>query len=415
MKRKYSLRFLLFVWIFRVIGLGIVSLAIQQIHMYDSSIWLDFFVWTTLLVIARVGGLFTFIGLKASAGWANSIEFAAALILPFPLFCAAMVLSFIIIVGKRMAKKHPEPVLGPDVNAGSVIMGALLAMIVYTKVQLMLENTVFESTVALLCAALIFGAFLVFTVTSVISLHENKKWVHIGTLTPDSLITEAVVILSGALLGKVYLLDSSLLLLLLIPLVFMHSMLKRINETKLIYIDEKTGLHNYRYFDESLNKMFEQAKTHHQPLSLIFGDMDYLRDVNNNYGHQAGDKAIVAIGSVFKNAVDSNMVAARFGGEEFVLIVPNQSKYKAQEIAEEVRKKIHSLELEVAENKKINVSMSFGVASYPEDAKTIEELIKKADETLYDAKHAGRNRVSVYNERIKQMYEENFNSSSGVM
>lgn len=202
--------------------------------------------------------------------------------------------------------------------------------------------------------------------------------------------------MTGALIGKIFLIDPSSLLLIVIPLLLMHKSLKKISENALIYIDEKTGLHNYRYFDENLSKQFEQAYKNEKQLTLIFGDMDFLRDINNTYGHPAGDAAIASIGKTIKQVTSANMVAARFGGEEFVIIAPVMNKKEAYSFTEKLREKIASQTVEHNDTS-FNISMSFGIATFPEDATSVEELVQKADETLYKAKKAGRNKVMAYN------------------
>ncbi|WP_409252384.1 GGDEF domain-containing protein [Bacillus sp. SCS-153A] len=392
-----NLGFTLFLWINRVVALGFLAYSFTHFHVIlENFQTVSFLVLSILLVIARLGGLFKLFDLKVSIGWANSIEFCAAIILPFPYFCLIMFLSYLSIVYKRYKAKHPEPFLGPDINATSVVFGAFISVHLYRYLESFISTTFFSDTIALILAALVFGGIQVLLITTVISLHEKKSWRKVGTLSADSLISEGVVVMTGALIGKIFLIDPSSLLLIVIPLLLMHKSLKKISENALIYIDEKTGLHNYRYFDENLSKQFEQAYKNEKQLTLIFGDMDYLRDINNTYGHPAGDAAIASIGKMFKQVTTANMVAARFGGEEFVIIAPVMNKKEAYSFTEKLREKIASQTVEHNETS-FNISMSFGIATFPEDASSVEELVQRADETLYKAKKAGRNKVMAYN------------------
>lgn len=241
--------------------------------------------------------------------------------------------------------------------------------------------------------------------TGLLSIDLQVRWGNIGTLSKDSLITSAILVLTGCVIGYMYILDPFMILLVMLPLYFLHNVLDRINETKLIYLDEKTGLYNYRYFDENLTTMFNQAKKNKTSLSLVFGDMDYLRDINNNYGHPVGDKAIVLVGKVFKDFCGDGAVAARFGGEEFVVIVQGNSKI-AEQIAINIRKRVKETKLVLDNGKEVALSISIGVASYPEDCNTIEELVKASDNALYLAKNAGRDQIQVYHSGLNSMLVE---------
>lgn len=396
--------FTIFIWCTRIVGLAFLAFSFSKYTIVQQDLLnISFLLMALLLIFARLGGLFKLFDLKVSIGWANSIEFCAAFILPFPYFCLVMVVSFATIVVKRLVQKHSEPFLGPDLNATSVIIGAYISMSIYNYLDSITPNLFIFSTVSLILAAIVFGSIQVVMITTVISLHEKKSWFKVGTLSADSLISEVVVVMTGALIGKIYSIDPSSLLLIVLPLLFMHNLLKKINENKLIYVDEKTGLYNYKYFDEHLSKMYDHAKKHNQQLSVIFGDMDFLRDINNTHGHMAGDVAIAFIGKVLKENIAPDMIASRFGGEEFVVLAPNSTKEESYLLAEHIRKKIATETIE-HNGVSFNVTMSFGVATYPEDAFTMDDLVQKADETLYESKRTGRNKVMAFGLTDKSEY-----------
>jgi len=155
--------------------------------------------------------------------------------------------------------------------------------------------------------------------------------------------------------------------------------------------DGLTGIANRRSFSRTLAREFERAKRYKQPLSLILLDLDYLKVINDSFGHQVGDEAIKAVGSVLKQSSRSIDLAARYGGEEFCLLLPNTKLAMAEQLAERLRHLINELHLEGPGH----ISVSIGIASYPLHADDSDTLFRKADEALYEAKQAGRNLVKV--------------------
>lgn len=155
--------------------------------------------------------------------------------------------------------------------------------------------------------------------------------------------------------------------------------------------DGLTGVSNRRHFTEVFYREFERAKRYGQSLSLIVADLDYLKKVNDTYGHQAGDEAIKTIARVLHEGSRSIDLAARYGGEEFCLLLPNTDLEMAEQTAERLRKKISECSVEGAGA----ISASIGVASFPMHADEPDDLFRQADEALYEAKQRGRNRVCV--------------------
>ena len=156
--------------------------------------------------------------------------------------------------------------------------------------------------------------------------------------------------------------------------------------------DGLTGISNRRNFNELFLKEFERARRYAEPMSLAVVDLDYLKKINDTFGHTAGDDAIKAVASVLSTSSRSIDVAARYGGEEFCLLFPNTLLEESVRIAERIRRLINEVELEGVGN----ISASIGVANFPLHASDPEELFERADEALYKAKQEGRNRVYVF-------------------
>lgn len=155
--------------------------------------------------------------------------------------------------------------------------------------------------------------------------------------------------------------------------------------------DGLTGVFNRRAFNENLQKEFERASRYEHDLSLVIVDLDFLKKINDNFGHAAGDEAIKAIGAVLRQGSRSIDFCARYGGEEFCLLLPNTTIEMAEQLAERLRRSIN--EVQVPGYGKISASL--GVSNFPLHCNSAEDLFHKADEALYKAKEGGRNRVVV--------------------
>ncbi|MEM7019847.1 MAG: diguanylate cyclase, partial [Pseudomonadota bacterium] len=168
--------------------------------------------------------------------------------------------------------------------------------------------------------------------------------------------------------------------------------------TRLSNEDGLTQLFNRRYFDKALAQEWQRQQRQQTPLSLIMCDIDYFKQFNDTYGHQAGDDCLQQVAKTLKqHAKRPYDVAARYGGEEFAVILPQTHLDDACRIAESIRKGVEALDIPHQESQiKEVVSMSFGVVSLvPARHGDINELVKLADEALYQSKAYGRDRVSV--------------------
>src|SRR6266508_1151759 len=159
-------------------------------------------------------------------------------------------------------------------------------------------------------------------------------------------------------------------------------------------VDPKTGLFNARHFAAALAEEIGRARRFERPMSLIMADLDLLRDINNTYGHLAGDAVLKGIAEVFRAQLRHFDVPARFGGEEFSILLPETPPDQALEIAERIRRAVAERTFDVeTSSDPIRATVSIGVAGYPKDGTDSNELIHQADLAVYRAKLQGRNRV----------------------
>ncbi|MBM4350527.1 MAG: diguanylate cyclase [Deltaproteobacteria bacterium] len=162
----------------------------------------------------------------------------------------------------------------------------------------------------------------------------------------------------------------------------------------LSYTDDLTGIYNHRFFIQQLTLEVERQKRYSTPLSLLMIDIDYFKHYNDHNGHLAGDEALKAIALLIQHGVRQSDIIARYGGEEFAAILVNATREKAMEIAERVRRIIAETPFpNEKEQPNGDVTVSVGVATFSSPISTLTDLIRKADNALYRAKRAGRNRI----------------------
>lgn len=161
--------------------------------------------------------------------------------------------------------------------------------------------------------------------------------------------------------------------------------------------DKLTGLYNHTYFKHYLGLEMKRSQRQDQQLALIMIDVDNFKKFNDIYGHMAGDAVLREIAALIKKSIRDIDFAARYGGEEFSVIIPNSHRQCATMVAERIRTVIRSHQFSHTSNQETAIlTISQGVAIYPQDAQSMEDLVQKADLELYKAKHAGKDCVSVY-------------------
>jgi diguanylate cyclase (GGDEF)-like protein len=166
--------------------------------------------------------------------------------------------------------------------------------------------------------------------------------------------------------------------------------------------DALTGLYNRRYLEESFRRELLLAERTGHPVSVIMGDLDHFKAVNDRCGHLAGDEVLRVFGSLLKQNARASDITCRYGGEEFLLVLPGLTEEGAIERAELLRRTMEATRVSYGASQ-ITVTASFGVACFPCHGRTADELIAAADSALYSAKSGGRNRVGVYSEPSKAL------------
>jgi len=172
--------------------------------------------------------------------------------------------------------------------------------------------------------------------------------------------------------------------------------------------DSLTGLFNKAYFCRSLEQQISSAGRQHTDVSVLFLDVDDFKEVNDTFGHQAGDMVLSAIADKIQGQTRGSDIVARYGGEEFVVLMPHTDSVNALVIADRIREKIASQEI-ILGGKPYHITLSGGIATYPVHALTAKDLLNLADSSLYRAKGAGKNNISLFKEDKRRFLRIKFN------
>jgi diguanylate cyclase (GGDEF)-like protein len=245
---------------------------------------------------------------------------------------------------------------------------------------------------AIMMAAVVF-VMLNHTILGVaLVLARGISWVESGILDGSTFINDFVLLCVGSIVPVLWLYKPWFILPALAPIAFMYRALMIPQLKREAEMDPKTGLCNARHFNGLFAQELDRAQRFDRPLSVIMADLDHLRDINNVHGHLAGDAVLIGVAKVIHSTVRDYDIAARFGGEEFALLLPEVDEEQARVLAERLRRAIETATFTVpTSSAPLRASMSLGIACYPHDGRTTTELLHSADTAVYAAKTAGRN------------------------
>ena len=165
--------------------------------------------------------------------------------------------------------------------------------------------------------------------------------------------------------------------------------------------DEMTGFKNKRSFRTSLSNEINVAMRYSRRFSIVMIDTDNLKEINDNFGHKAGDRFIQLVASLIQNNLRSSDIISRYGGDEFVVLMPETDIQNAREAAEKVRLAIQNSSFDIA-GEPVASTVSIGVAGYPADSTNRDVLLDCADKALYESKRTGRNRVTLFSSLLQR-------------
>jgi len=255
------------------------------------------------------------------------------------------------------------------------------------------------STPAIIASVNMLNVAIACAIISKLNLSGLKKWIYMNIISSllitiaFLLIIKDFIVLRNTLIY--FWIGSSIIGTLAFYIAnYMNTSIKLINRLKQeSTIDFLTGLNNVRQFDNALNQSFVNVKSKNEHLSILIIDIDFFKKVNDTYGHLAGDSVLLELGIVLSTYSRSFDIVSRIGGEEFSVILPDCPSRQVIEVAERLRLAVEIHEFVLPDQAIINITISIGAATYPDNVSDLETLVDQADTALYSAKHSGRNKV----------------------
>jgi len=353
--------------------------------------------WFTFVILAVAATLAHTFPVKSPRNqmYHTSVVFlvAAALLLPPELI---VLIPLVQTVPEWLKERYPWPIAG--FNISNYTLDSLAAWGTATLVnrhgESLIANPEARFAVAGLAAAVAFVAVNHVLVGVILKLGRGHSFRESGLFGVEAISVDVVLTILGVSLAAFWNWNPWLIFAALAPLVVVHRSLSVPQLQAEARVDPKTGLYNARYFATTLAAELARAARFERPMSLIMADLDLLRDINNSYGHLAGDAVLKGIAEIFHAELRHYDVPARFGGEEFSILLPETPPEQAMEIAERIRRAVAEREFEVeTAAEPIRATVSLGVAGFPKDGADANELIHQADLAVYRGKLQGRNRV----------------------
>ncbi|OAN40561.1 hypothetical protein A6A03_04430 [Chloroflexus islandicus] len=390
-----STRAWIYIWSVFITGGGLAGLSLLGL----AAISIDWFTFITILLLATLTQLFEAEAPNRQLLYLHFIFFfAALLLLPVPLFVMIVVVPHLVEWLKVRFLTPESPHLRnwyiqPFNIANHIIAGfGALGLLKFGTASTMASST---TTILLyIGAAVTYVLINHLLVGYALQLARGINLQDSGVLSVRSLLPDIIMAGLGCVVAVLWELNPAWLLLALSPVVMMYQALMVPQLVEEARTDTKTGLLNARYFQKAFTREFERAQQSGEPLALIMADLDYLRNINNTYGHLAGDAVISGIGKLIRENLREGDSAGRFGGEEFAIVLPNTDLEAAITVAERLRQMIEQATFPVPGfDSPIRATMSLGVAVFPDDATTMTTLHLAADIAVYQAKEQGRNRV----------------------
>ena len=351
--------------------------------------------WRTFLLLTGCGAVAQLFTVRTKGNYAYHTTgvflVAGALLLP---------LSFVALM--PLTLRAPDWARGrvstavPAINVAAYTLAVLAAYAGAPLARGLVRGENIEAAAAGLVAMTVLVAVQAGISAPMVAFMRRCSLLDTGIFSTHGLTTEVVLAALGVAVAGLWTGDPWLVPFALAPLLVVQRSLAVPRLEEEARIDPKTGLFNARHFSTALEGEFGRAQRFARPLAVLMADLDLLRDVNNTYGHLAGDAVLDAVAHVLQRELREYDVPARFGGEEFAILLPETGVDEAVEIAERIRCAVSGLKIAVdTAPGPIHITTSIGVAAYPTHADHGTGLVHQADMAVYRAKVQGRNRVVI--------------------
>ena len=387
-----------------LLGLGALGwlLAGDQASLANG----DWLLWAMLTAAAATAQVLTVA--RAKTHFSDHLTpapiFAALLLLPAPLLALAVVVTFVPEWLWHRRKWYIQVF-----NIASWLTAAALGQWMFTFLTgaTRLDRAGLASAVTILLTMLVFLGVQTTLLALVLKLARGESLKGSRLFAPVKLFFEGALLCSGWAFAAAWIIDPLYAIAAAVPLLIIFQALHIPNLKEEASTDAKTGLANIRHVNAALARELTRAAQSGQSVSLLMCDLDYLRNINNTYGHQVGDLVIKGVADTIRHTIRGCDLAGRFGGEEFIVVLTDTDRVSGWQLAERLRTTFEQCRFDIGSGcEPIGATLSIGVASCPGDGRTVETLVREADLALYQAKREGRNRVIAANRTSRELVGE---------
>jgi diguanylate cyclase (GGDEF)-like protein len=368
---------------------AIVSIALAPPRLEQAPVAL------MLLVCAIVAQQFKVKSPKHQSYYTTTIFFFAAAVLLRPTYVILIILAAHSVELLRVRYRWYIQAF----NVANFVLCAIVAGAIFGIGQSGHDAGGGRAALYAAIAGLTFVAVNHFLTALVIVWARGVPMSRAGTMDWENLGTDLALMSVGALGSLLWLTNPWLAPLCLGPLFLIYRSLLVPSLKEEARTDPKTELANMKHWNQVAQAEIERARRFRRPLSVILADFDLLRDVNNRHGHLVGDQMIRRVADAIRAALREYDLPARFGGDEFAVLMPETTLPEAMIVAERIRRGVESIVLKNTDGASPPASVSIGVAVFPAHGRTASDLLAAADRAVYQAKALGRNRVCAFADR----------------
>lgn len=385
------------IYILGVIALGVVILGLGLPR-------LDLARWPEILVLSMLAGLALIF--NALGTTENTHYNICLLVFSFTLFHLGAPELAVVITAAHLIEwpANKWKWFIQAFNIGQYIVTGYTAGLLFRLLNPSGELSSTGGVVALIVTLLGFVLLNALLVGLVIYLTRGIGFRKSGVFNFLPLMIDFTLVCMGAAAFILWGTHPLLVVLLLVSLYIFYSVLRVPALERESMMDPKTGVFNARYLVKNLEEELARANRYQRPLTIVMADLDLLRNINNTYGHLAGDVVLKGVADILRTNVREYDIVARFGGEEFAILFPELTAEEAHPRIDSIRKLIEEAGFEVATSPRpIQVTLSFGIAGRTVDANAARDLIHNADIALYAAKQEGRNRARLFSPELANL------------
>ncbi len=379
-------------------GLGLLVYSLPNLD--PSNLWM----MLLLCALAAFSLVFKVVG--ATAGTHYNVAF---LFYSFAFFQLGFPEALVVILVSNIAEwiKHRHPWYIGSFNIGQYSISLAGMSLIYNMLTPGFVVAGWVNILAAIAGMMAFTLINHFLVGLVLWFVRQESLTKSGVMDIFPLVLDFTFWVIGASASLVWSIEPIAVVLVLIPLYLLYSTLKVPALERKTEIDPKTGLFNAEYFSSNLKSELSRANRFDRPMTVVMADLDLLRNINNTYGHLAGDEVLIGVANIIKENVREYDIVARFGGEEYAILMPETLPTEAFPRIKSIRAQIAAFEFTVPTSvTPISASMSFGIAKREHANQPANEIIHNADLALYHAKSEGRNRTYIYSEKgFKDLFE----------